>query len=123
MHWPGKSSLAGVSPSEERAQIWSELVRARNEGLTKDIGVSNYTVQHLRDLLKHPSGIKPVVNQVEWHPYCWDEELHKFCTDNNIILQAYSPLGGSNNPELLGDPVINDIAKKLEKSPALVSLY
>lgn len=124
IHWPGqsRSSKSGKSNGELRRFLWSELVQLQKEGLAKDIGVSNFTVNHLKDLLSNCAGVKPAVNQVEWHPFCHDPELKKFCRVEGILLQAYSSLGGSRNPDLISDPLVVDIAKKLRKEPAQLLL-
>lgn len=67
--------------------------------------------------------VKPAVNQVEWHPHCHESALKKFCQKEGILLQAYSSLGGSNNPNLISDPVVVEIAKKLNKGPAQVKKF
>lgn len=58
--------------------------------------------------------------KVEWHPHYFDPDLKKFCKKNEILLQAYSSLGGSNNPKLISDPAVLTIAERLGKSPAQV---
>jgi alcohol dehydrogenase (NADP+) len=66
-----------------------ELVK---EGKTKAIGVSNFNVKQLQDVLEHCK-IKPVNNQVEVNPYVQNDELIEFCQKNNIVVSAYGPLG------------------------------
>jgi len=124
IHWPG---VNGVSPgssenSKLRAASWASLVKAKEEGLVKDLGVSNYTVRHLTELLANCHGVKPVVNQVEWHPGCYANELKELCQKEGVLVQAYMPLGGTGNRSLLSDSLVVNIAKKLGKSPAQVLL-
>jgi diketogulonate reductase-like aldo/keto reductase len=91
----------------------------------KSIGVSNYSVLLLNDLLSY-ARIPPVVNQVELHPYLQQHGLHSFCRANQIVLTAYSPLGRpgqqKGGPLLLGDPVVVRIAAQTGTTPAQVVL-
>lgn len=124
IHWPGTYGVS--SRSKENAILrdisWQQMVRAVNLGLIKNIGVSNYTVNHLKELLSNNHGIKPVVNQVEWHPFCHQKNLYDFCKKENIQLQAYQSLGGEGNGDLLGNKVIKGIANKLGKNPGQILL-
>lgn len=142
IHWPGKHSFRVVSVlynffyytgasgirsndsknAELRKLSWLQLVKAREDGLVHDIGVSNYTIRHLRELFTYNSGVKPSVNQIEWHPHYYDSELKNFCRREGILLQAYSSLGGTNNSRLISDSNVVAIAKKLNKTPAQVLL-
>ncbi|WRT65587.1 uncharacterized protein IL334_002532 [Kwoniella shivajii] len=93
-----------------RNNNWRALVRAQEEGWVRDIGVSNFNVHHLRSL---PSP-KPTVNQIELHPFCQQREIVKYCQENNITIQAYSPLIRADK-ERLANPILVDIAKKHSK--------
>ena len=85
------------------------------------IGVSNFNVQKLKELLKE-CRIPPAVNQIELHPYLPQNELVRFCKDNKIVVTAYSPLGSLPKNGLLEDPTVAEIAKKHGKTPAQVLL-
>ncbi|XP_030759890.1 uncharacterized protein LOC115885202 [Sitophilus oryzae] len=124
IHWPGayKTNASNTNNSRLRDESWKLMVQGVKDGLTKNIGVSNYLVRHLEQLLANDHGIKPAVNQVEWHPHYHPEDLLEYCRKNNILLQAYSSLGGSGNTDLIKDPKVVEIAKKLGKSPAQVLL-
>ena len=95
--------------------------------MCKSIGVSNFNIRQLKKLLEEAE-IPPAVNQVELHPYLQQHELVNFCKDNNIHVTAYSPLGSPNprpslndtDPVLMLDPVVLEIAKKHNKSPAQI---
>ncbi|KAF9042997.1 Aldo/keto reductase [Panaeolus papilionaceus] len=94
---------------------WQQMEGLRGAGLVKSIGVSNYGVQDLRILLASAK-VKPAVNQIILHPYVWSqqESLVKFCKDNDIVIEAYSPLIPVTS--LPGGPVdkpVNKIAKRL----------
>lgn len=87
-------------------------------GKTKSIGVSNFSVKNLKKLLASDSvTIKPAANQVELHPYLPQPELLLYCKKENIILEAYSPLGSTNSP-LLSDSQLSKIAEKYNVSIA-----
>lgn len=124
IHWPGVSGLQVSHPDnvKYRKSTWNVLTKLHREGKCRSIGVSNYTIRHLRELLADCSGVRPAVNQVEWHPHYYQLELLDFCRSEGIFLQAYSSLGTSSNTSLREDPVVIDIAKRLEKSPAQILL-
>ncbi|MEL6558378.1 MAG: aldo/keto reductase [Bacteroidota bacterium] len=109
---------------------WKGMEAAYNEGLTKNIGVSNFGIEKLQLLLDQAS-VKPSANQVELHPYLSQNDLVDFCHANNIFVTAYSPLGSSDRPEgmkpesepvLLEDPTVNKIADSKGVTPAQVLL-
>ncbi len=109
IHWPNRTI-----PIEETMKALNKL---KEDGLIRDIGVSNFTINHLKDALK--IGVKIVANQIEFHPYLYQKELLEFCKSKNILVIAYSPLGRGN---LLNDQVINKIALKHKKTPAQICL-
>lgn len=112
IHWPGAS---GLDPSDEqhrklRAESWLDLEQLVKEGKVKSIGVSNYTTKHLDELLSTCS-IKPTVNQVEFHPFLYQEELLNYCKSKEIVLQGYSSLGsGKGVQEVLSHGTLKEIA-------------
>ncbi len=136
IHWPvaqgklfvGASRAEHFVSLEDRpiANTWKGMEKAVENGLTKTIGVSNFSMKKLKELLT-ASTIKPAINQVEIHPYFQQDELVDFCHSNNIHLTAYSPLGspdrptglkGENEPILLEDKTIESIANKHKHSIA-----
>ena len=98
--------------------LYQGLQKARDEGLTKDIGVSNYSVDQLKELIDK-TGEVPAVNQIEWSPFGYSQEMLDYCQKNGIIIQAYSPL---TRGEKFDDETIVDIAAKHEVNPPLVML-
>lgn len=102
-------------------QTWQAMEQLIDKGLVKSIGVANYTAPMIVDLLSY-SKIKPVMNQIEIHPYNSQAGLVEYCQKNQIHVTAYSPLGsvdaGVARP--LQDPVILDFAKKYNTTPAQV---
>jgi len=107
-------------------QTWKAMEELQKEGLVKSIGVSNFNVALLHDLLSYAT-IKPVVNQVEMHPYLQQPQLLEYCKRVGIHVQAYSSLGTSDSkqshePSILADPTINNIAAKYQKTAAQVCI-
>lgn len=85
------------------------------------IGVSNFNVRRLEDLLSRSDTV-PAVNQIEAHPYLTQPELTKFCNDKKILVQAYSPLGNNvtGEPRTVDDPLVHEVAKKLGVDPGVL---
>ncbi|CAH1119852.1 unnamed protein product [Phaedon cochleariae] len=124
INWPG---AYGVSTSSKenvvlRDKSWQHMVKAVQEGLIRNIGVSSYTPRHMKQLLQNNHGIKPSVNQIEWHPFCHDKKIYELCQKENILVQAYQSLGGPDNNDLLEHSDVVRIAKMLDKQPAQISL-
>lgn len=99
-------------------RLWDGLIRAREDGITRDIGVSNYTIDQI-DALVETSGEVPVVNQIEWSPFGFSEDMLAYCRRNGIIVQAYSPL---TRGDCLDDSKLEAIAQAHGKTPAQVIL-
>jgi len=110
IHWPRARS------PEERLASWSALESLRNEGVCRAIGVSNYTVRHLKELAAH-SNVTPAVNQVEFHPFVFDPELLGYCEQHGIRLEAWAPLTRGRR---FDDSVVRAIATAHRKTPAQV---
>ncbi|KAI5780288.1 NADP-dependent oxidoreductase domain-containing protein [Peziza echinospora] len=91
-----------------RKTLWEALEKLQEEGGTREIGVSNYGIKHLEEMFKYAKH-KPVINQLELHPFCPQPELTQFCTKHDIILQAYSPLIRAKK---MDEPTFVTIAKK-----------
>lgn len=109
IHWP----VAG-----KYKEAWRAMERLYKDGRVKSIGVSNFQVHHLEDLMKDAE-IVPVINQVEFHPMLTQKELRDFTKQHNIQLEAWSPL---MQGELLNHPLLKEIAEKYGKSIAQVIL-
>lgn len=101
-------------------ETWQAMEQLVEKGLVKSIGVSNYTAPMILDLL-HYAKIKPVINQIEIHPYNSQQEIVAFCQKHDIQITAYSPLGSHGEGEKpLTDPVVTEIAQVHGKTPAQV---
>ncbi|MCK0473130.1 aldo/keto reductase [Halalkalibacter sp. APA_J-10(15)] len=109
IHWPGK---------DKYKETWKALEKLYKAGRIRAIGVSNFQVHHLKDLISDAE-IKPMVNQVEYHPHLAQLELREYCEQENIQLEAWSPL---KQGQLLADPTLNEIANKYNKTVAQVIL-
>jgi diketogulonate reductase-like aldo/keto reductase len=102
-------------------ETWQALERLVDEGRCRAIGLSDVTLDKLRDIVA-AARIKPAVVQVESHPYLPEWELLDFCKDNGIVLLAFAALGHGMSPRVLDDPVITRIAERVGKTPAQVAL-
>lgn len=109
IHWPAEGKYIDA---------WRALESLYQEGRVKAIGVSNFHIHHLETLMKHAE-IKPMINQVEYHPRLTQKDLHAFCTERGIQLEAWSPL---MQGQLLDHPVLQDIAQSYAKSAAQIIL-
>ncbi|MFB5677387.1 aldo/keto reductase [Paenibacillus terreus] len=109
IHWPGK---------DKYKETWKALEKLYKDGRVRAIGVSNFHVHHLEDLLADAE-VKPMVNQVELHPLLTQVELREYCKKQGIQIEAWSPLAQG---QLLDNAVLKEIADKHGKSTAQVIL-
>ncbi|KAJ7543005.1 hypothetical protein O6H91_09G021700 [Diphasiastrum complanatum] len=132
IHWPVKTKGEKKQAPDDNdflpldiKSTWQALETFVELGLTKAIGVSNFSVKKLEDLLEYAK-IIPAVNQVEVHPMWQQKHLKNYCTSKGIHVTAYSTLGAPNifygANDLIQNPLILEIAAKHEKSPAQVCL-
>jgi len=110
LHWPIKG---------KHQSSWRTMEKLQRTGRIKAIGVSNYMIPHLEELLP-AAEIVPAVNQIEFHPYLQSKPLQEYCRARDIRLTAWSPLMQAG--PLLKDPVLADIAKRHKKSVAQIVL-
>jgi len=109
VHWPVKGKYKDT---------YRALEKLYREGRIRAIGVSNFQIHHLEDLM-NDCEVKPMVNQVEYHPRLTQKELHAFCKKHDIQLEAWSPL---MQGKLLDEPTLVKIGEKYGKSPAQIIL-
>jgi methylglyoxal/glyoxal reductase len=107
IHWPVKGKYV---------ETWKSMEKAYHAGKARAIGVSNFLVHHLEDILA-VSEVSPMVNQIEYHPALQQPELYRFCQENHIQLEAWAPLMQGQG---MTDPVILDLARKYGRSPAQI---
>lgn len=105
---------------------WQAMESAVEKGLVKSIGVSNFSIQEIDDLLAY-ARIKPAAQQIEIHPYFQQDEMIAYCKSKNITIEAYSPLGnlkntGEEDVTPLNDPVVAELGKKYNKSAGQIVL-
>jgi len=112
VHWPGDDL-------QRRGESWQALTDIHGTGKARAIGVSNYDVSQLKEVLK--TSIPPAVNQIELHPfnYAQQKPILDFCKEQGIVLEAYSPLAQARRLE---DPVLKEVAARVGKTPAQVML-
>ena len=111
IHWP-------IPGMVKKTWLKLEKLFKNNSDKIKAIGVSNYSVNQLKSTLSIAS-IKPVVNQIKCSPYNYKPAMHKFCQENGIIMEAYSPLTRGSK---LNDTKLTEIADKYNKTPAQILL-
>ena len=112
IHWP-------VPARDRYVESWRALLRLREEGRARSVGVSNFQPAHLSRLIDE-TGVAPAVNQIELHPDFAQRELVAFNTGHRIVSEAWSPLGQGG--ELLRDPVLRRLADRHGKTVAQVVL-
>ncbi|KAK7909559.1 hypothetical protein WMY93_014243 [Mugilogobius chulae] len=120
IHWPGTQGLDVTDQKnpDNRAASWAALEQLYDQGKLKAIGVSNYTPDHMRALLKS-CRVPPALLQVEFHPRLLQSDLRAVCSDSGVSFQAYTSLGRG---ELFTDPVVMEVARACSRTPAQVLL-
>ncbi|WP_349535053.1 aldo/keto reductase [Leuconostoc citreum] len=112
LHWP--------NPIDDHyLTAWQTLIQLQKFGLVKSIGVSNFLPEHI-ERLQRETGVLPVVNQIELHPYFNQKEMIQYNTEKNILTQAWSPLGRASR--LLKDNLLLEIAEKYHKNVGQIIL-
>lgn len=116
IHWPA-SKKDYENWEEINLETWRAMTDLYKAGKIKAIGVSNFKPHHLEALMK--TEVKPMVNQVEFHPGFMQEETVKYCRDNEILVEAWSPLGTGR---MLTNPDLQEIASHYGKSVAQICI-
>ncbi|MCV7400467.1 aldo/keto reductase [Mycobacterium fragae] len=109
IHWP-------AAQLGKYVDSWGGLIQCRAQGLTRSIGVCNFTEEHLSTVIEL-SFVTPAVNQIELHPLLNQAELRAVNAQHNIVTEAYSPLGIGR---LLENPTVTSIAAEYSRTPAQV---
>jgi diketogulonate reductase-like aldo/keto reductase len=111
IHWP-------VPSQDKYIETWKAMEEIYESGRAKAIGVCNFHIEHLEKLLAHAT-VEPAINQIELHPRLSQKEIRQFCEDKGIMIESWSPIGGTGG-DLLQDTTIVNIADKHERTPAQV---
>jgi len=109
IHWP--SAFRG-----KYIETWKAMIRLREEGKAKSIGVSNFEGSYIDDLIRD-TGVTPAINQIQLHPRFQQKAMRDKHAGLGVVTESWSPLGQG---QVLADPVIGEIAKRHGKSPAQV---
>jgi diketogulonate reductase-like aldo/keto reductase len=109
VHWPVEGCYL---------ETWRALEDIHGSGRARAIGVSNFLIPHLEDLVRN-SRVVPAVNQIEFHPYLVQPELLDFCRNRGVQVEAWSPLMQGH---LVSEPIIQDLAERYRKTPAQIVL-
>ncbi len=109
IHWPMPGTYV---------ETWKALEKLYKDGKVRAIGVSNFNPHHIQDLLDECE-IKPMLNQVEYHPHLAQPELKTFCKAHDILLEAWSPL---KRGRMFDEPVLVELSEKYSKTPAQIIL-
>lgn len=117
IHWPANSRQF-VDWKEINAGTWKALETLYKQGKIKAIGVSNFLTNHLKALLE-TCEIKPMVNQIEYHPGFMQEETVRFCKNHDILVEGWSPLGTG---KVLSNEILRQIADRYDKSVAQICI-
>lgn len=112
VHWP-------LPRVDKYVDSWKAMVKLREDGLVRSVGVSNFTAEHIERLGKE-TGVLPSVNQIELHPYFPQAELRAFHADKGILTESWSPLG--RGTDLLDDPMVGAVAEAHGVTPGQVVL-
>ena len=134
IHYPTSIKLGKQFPLKKEdfidvsiEETWREMEKLVEDGLVKSIGVSNFNIKQLEELMKIAK-IKPVVNQVEFGIYIQQPKLHEFCREHHIHTTAYSPLGNNGNPDrnkiesVFENTVVKSLSEKYKKTVAQIIL-
>eukprot|EP01007_Sphenomonas_quadrangularis_P003726 NODE_797_length_1167_cov_197.413238_g645_i0.p1 GENE.NODE_797_length_1167_cov_197.413238_g645_i0~~NODE_797_length_1167_cov_197.413238_g645_i0.p1 ORF type:complete len:339 (+),score=109.70 NODE_797_length_1167_cov_197.413238_g645_i0:27-1019(+) len=133
LHWPGdpippywhegepeECSRNNNSWQPCRVHAWQALIDIQKAGKVRAIGVSNFEIKHIKDLVA-ATGVKPALNQCEYHPYWHQDDLVKYCNDNGIVFEAYAPFG-NNAPTIERIPVVQQLVKKYNRTYGQINL-
>lgn len=118
IHWPANYLQFGKEAKKINAETWRAFEELYREGRIKAIGLSNFMAHHIEDLMETAT-VKPMVDQIEFHPGWNQSGVVKYCQDHDIVVEAWSPMGRNR---VLQHETIVEMAKKYGKSPAQICL-
>ena len=117
IHWPANAKNF-ENWQEINAETWRAMEDLQKEGKIKSIGVSNFWVEHVEALMK-TAKVKPAINQIEFHPGYWQQEVTEFCQKHGIVVEAWSPLARG---KVFENEALKKIAENHGKSVSQISL-
>lgn len=118
IHWPANKKQFGNDAEKINAETWRAMEELYAEGKIKAVGLSNFLPHHIEELMK-TAKVKPMVNQIEFHPGWAQLETSEYCRKNDIVTEAWSPLG---RRDALDCETLKEIGKKYGKSTAQVCI-
>ncbi len=116
IHWPANKKQFGDEAKKINAETWRALEELYAEGKIKAIGLSNFLPHHIEELMEGAK-VKPMVDQIEFHPGWAQLEVSEYCLKNDIVVEAWSPLG---RKDALDNEVLREIGAKYRKSAAQI---
>lgn len=117
IHWP-RPDLTVENWRELDLETWRAMEEMYEQGKAKAIGVSNFLPHHLENILQHAK-IKPMIDQIEFHPGYWQRETVEYCRKQDILVQAWSPLG---RQRMFTHPLLQELAKKYRVNEAQICI-
>jgi len=114
IHWPLPNQYDG-----DFVSTWQTLVELRDSGRTRSIGVSNFQPAHL-DRIVEETGVVPVVNQIEVHPFFTNEAARAADARHGVATEAWSPIARG---QVVGDPAVEEVASRVGRTPSQVTLH
>ncbi len=117
IHWPANAKNY-TNWQKANADAWRAMEELKSDGLIKSIGISNFWQEHLEALFQ-TANIIPAINQIEFHPGYWQQEVTKYCKEKEIVVQSWSPMARG---KVFGNEVLERIAAKHNKSVSQISL-
>ncbi len=112
IHWPVEGKWV---------ETWHALEDLYNDGKIRAIGISNFYIKHLKELL-HIASIKPMVNQIEFHPFLYKKDVLEFCVKKGIVLESYAPLTHGYKFKDIESPHFLQMMEKYNKTAAQIML-
>lgn len=116
IHYPEVGSAFADQKWTLLGETWRTMVDLYDEGHIRAVGVSNFSAEDLDNLAEY-CDFRPMLNQLEFHPYYQQSDLVQYCRDKNILVQGYCPLGSG---QLINEPVVQEIATEVSRSPGQV---
>lgn len=117
IHWP-RPNLTAQDWKQLDVDTWRAMEEMYEQGKARAIGVSNFLPHHLENILKN-GHVKPLVDQIEFHPGYWQRETVEYCKQHGILVQAWSPLG---RQRMFAHPLLQELAKKYGVNEAQICI-